>query len=196
MATVIQIVNSALIKLGSKQITALTDSSDAALTMNALYEPIRDDLLAAHVWNFATKRAKLARLTETPAYGWDYAYQLPADYLRVVEVHDNDAGAGGAAYKIETLDTVGPVVMANVSDVWCRYIARITDPNVFSSNFREALSWALAANAAGRLLNSNTAMEQTTAMARRALMRARSVDAIENSPPELPAGSWASARDW
>lgn len=195
MATVIAIVNSALLKLGSDPITALTDTSESARTMNTLYDTIRDDLLAAHVWNFATKRAKLAQLTTAPAYGWDYAYQMPADYLRTVEVHDNDGGYGGAVYKIENLGDHGPVVMADAPDIWMRYIARITDPNVMSANFREALAWALASSAAGRLLNSNTAVEQADKSARLALRRARSVDAIENSPPEFPLGSWVSARE-
>ncbi len=101
MASIVGICNSALIKLGASTILSLTEGSKNANLCNEQYEKLRDDLLRAHPWNFAAARQKLARLADAPAFGFAYAYQLPAAFLRAIEVSGNDSGRGGAAYKIE-----------------------------------------------------------------------------------------------
>ena len=71
MASEVGICNSALVKIGEPTITALDQGGKAASTCNELYEKLRDELLRRHQWNFAVARAKLARLSETPAFGFD-----------------------------------------------------------------------------------------------------------------------------
>ena len=86
MSTILEICNSALIKLGVEPITSLdplVDDSKAARLCAATYEMIRDDLLASHYWNFAMKRATLVVNATGPLYDYSYAYDLPADSLRI-----------------------------------------------------------------------------------------------------------------
>ena len=62
---------------------------------------MRDDLLRSHTWNFATKRAKLAPSATPPASGFDNQFRVPSDFLRIVDVSDNDAHTGNVYYKLE-----------------------------------------------------------------------------------------------
>lgn len=85
MASDVQIVNKALVKIGASTITSLTENSKAARSANAIYELTRDAALRDHPWNFAHKRVILASDSEEPAFGWTYAYTMPADFLRVIQ---------------------------------------------------------------------------------------------------------------
>jgi hypothetical protein len=91
----VQICNAALLKLGAERINSLSESNKRARLFNERYNSIRKEVLRAHPWNFAIRRASLARLPESPAYEYDFQYQLPNDCLRVLETEadkDNPSG--------------------------------------------------------------------------------------------------------
>lgn len=191
MASDVLICNAALQLIKhSKSITALTQGTKEANACEVIYEELRDALLSMHDWNFATRRVKLARVTETPAFGWDYGYQLPADYLRFTSVHDNDAGRGTVPYKIE-----GNQIMADASDLYLRYVRRETDPNTMIPLFRVALSKLMASRLAVALTQSvsrsNDMYKQFTDDD---LPTAKSADAIQDYPEGLPESNWITAR--
>ena len=183
MASVVGICNSALIKLGASPILSLTEGSKSANLCNEQYEKVRDDLLRAHPWNFAAARQKLARLAEAPAFGFAFAYQLPADFLRAIEVAD------GIGYKIE-----GRKILSDAADIYLRYVRQVTDPNEMDALFREALAWRLAVDLAIPITQSNSTLELMRQGYGAAVGKARAVDAIEDWPEEMPDGSWIAER--
>ena len=190
MASEVGICNSALSKIGSPtRITSLTEGSRAANACNEQYAKIRDALLRSHTWNFATKRAKLAQSSEIPEYEFNFAYRLPADWLRTVAVHDNDAGVGDTAFRIE-----GRKLITNANELYLRYIRRVTDPNDMPADFREALAVNLAVELAILIAQSNSLKESLKADQKTALRRTRSTDAIEDYPEAFPEGNWITSR--
>ena len=189
MASKVGICNSALIKLGASTIMSLTDGSKNANLCNEQYARLRDDLLRSHPWNFAMKRAKLAQLATAPAFQFAYAYQLPADWLRTVSVHDNDAGAGSARYRIE-----GRTILADVSEIYLRYVGVVDDPNGMPISFQEAFAWRLAADLAQAVTQSTTVQEAMLQGLRPALATAKSIDAIEDFPDSQPQSDWVTLR--
>lgn len=190
MAAPVDIANVALTKIGASPITSFLDGNASANTVEAVYDAKRDELLREHPWNFATKRAKLAQLSEAPALEFDHAYQLPDDWLRTVAVYDNDDARGyPPPYKEE-----GRQILASVDALWLRYVARITDTNAMTADFREALACKLAAEMAVRLANSNTLAELMQQRYERALRVARSTDSLGDRPDRRPHGSWVAQR--
>lgn len=187
------VVNAALRLIGATVITTLTDGTKNAEVASDLYEEVRDDLLRSHPWNFATKRVKLARSATAPAFEFDYAYPMPADWLRTITVHDNDAGTGTILYREEEVNGQTAVVTSR-EDVYLRYVFQQTDPNKMAPDFRRALQFALARELAVPIANSNTLENQLGARADKALARARSADGMGGFPESRPRGSWASAR--
>lgn len=157
------------------------------------YAETRDDLLRSHPWNFATKRVKLARSSTAPVFGFDYAYALPADWLRTVSAHDNDEGLGVIEFK-EEQQTSARVVVTNAEDVYLRYVARVEDPNLMPADFRKALSRSLADAMAIDLAASNTIRDEVSKEASDLVRRAKSADAMGSSPERRPMGSWAASR--
>jgi hypothetical protein len=187
------IVNVGLRLIGQQPITSLTDGSPSANAANDIYEELRDDILRSHPWNFATKRVKLARSTTAPAFGFDYAYPLPSDWLRTMSVHNNDAGAGTIVFQEEQIGATGAIV-TSADEVYLRYVARVTDPNLMSADFRRVLEYGLARDLAVPLASSNTLRAENSKEFTRAMSRARSADGMGGFPQRRPIGSWTNQR--
>lgn len=189
MASITGICNVAMQFLGASRITSITDGSKNANVLNDIYDETRDQLLRAHLWNFAMSRVKLARASTAPAFGFAYAYTLPSGWLRTASVHDNDDGRGTIVYREE-----GQSILADAEDVYLTYVARIEDPNAMTADFRRALSAELARAAAVPIMDSGTLQDRMAALADRYLAGARSTDAQAGTPGERPQGSWITRR--
>ena len=191
MTSEVDIANAALIKLGEPVVTAITGTglNKPARTMGARYEPLRDHELRTHLWNFAAAEAKLAQLSAAPVIGYTYAYQLPTDFLRVAAVYSNAAGLGTIPYKI-----VGSTIQCDASAVWLRYVRKVTVVNEMTPDFREVLSALLAADTAIAITQSASLRDANFGLYNRLVGIARSTDAIEDWPEEIPPGSWITER--
>lgn len=187
------IVNVAMRRIGAKRIVSLSDGSTPANAANDIYTEVRDSLLRSNPWNFATKRLKLAQSSTTPVFAFDFGYPLPSDWIRTVSVHDNDAGHSTILYKMEQINGQNSIVTSR-SEVWLRYVSRITDPNLMTADFREALIFTLARDLSIPLASSNSLELRMSVKADRAIARARSSDAMGSFPERRPRGSWASSR--
>jgi hypothetical protein len=187
------IVNRALRLLKAQRITSLTDGSNNANQANDVFTQVRDDLLRSHNWNFATKRAKLAQNSTDPTFEFENAFTLPADWLRTVTVHDNDAGTGTVLWKEEEVAGVG-VISSSADELWIRYVYRVTDINRMAADFQTALAYELAISLPGI---SNLPASREAELEKRAkgkLRKAKHSDAAGSFPERRPAGSWVTVR--
>lgn len=191
MASEVGIANAALQLIkNSKTISAFDEGTKEANAVDIIYDEMRDVLLDMHTWNFAVKRLKLSRLASTPAFEWDYEYQLPSDFIRVVSVHNNSDARDRLPYKIE-----GGKILTDAQDVYLRYIARIEDPNEMPPTFRSALSKLLASRLAVTLAQSTAlSKEMYGQFIDEDLPTAKSVDAVQDHPEQLPESSWITER--
>src|SRR4051812_7632827 len=105
MIDTITVCNAALSRLGEARILEVSDNegAPAAARACALNFPLaRDEVLRAHWWNFAMERVQLSKLSGAPSFGFKYAYGLPMECLRVVEVNGiSSSGAPGEDWEIE-----------------------------------------------------------------------------------------------
>ena len=198
MASEIQVANRALTKLGSNRITSLSDDVKAARSISSCFEDLRDDELRAHRWQFAMKRTTLAALAEAPAFGFAYQYALPSDFLRLdmindefpAAVMDNYIGAETQEYMIE-----GNVILTDIeAPLKLRYIARITDPNQWDVNFREAFASRLAMEICEDLTQSDTKKANAASDYKRAITQAVRTSSIEKPPSTPPDNTWIVSR--
>lgn len=193
MVSTFDVINVALRRVGATRIVDFTDDGASATVAEDLFSEILDDLLRQHAWNFATRRAKLAQLSETPTFEFDHAYTMPPEWIRTVSVHPNDAGAGTMFYREEMVDNKR-VIVTSADEVYLRYIVRVTDANLWPPDFRNALSMLLARDFSIPLGNSNTLHANFDKLSRNAIARARSSDSMGSSPERMPRGSWVTRR--
>ena len=196
MASAVSICNNALVKVGATRIIALSDDTKQARTLAAIFDVKRDAELAANPWTFAIKRALLPASSTPPAFGWSFAYPLPADYLALVEVGQDWAFYGGDTdtFAIET-DANGSLAILTdqAAPLQVRYISRVTNAGLFPPLFVEAFACRLAAEICEDLTQSTSKREAAWAERKQALREARRVNAIEQPPRANPPNSWERA---
>lgn len=142
-ASEVQICNLALLKFGAKSITALTDDTKEARACALLYPLMRDEMTYSHPWRFALKRANISgQIATAPAFEYDFAYSLPADCLRVWELHGSDE-----TWEVEN----GQFLTNQDSDITIRYIANVTTTGFYSPGFVACLALRLAAELSDHL---------------------------------------------
>ena len=193
MAGKVEIANRALTKLGAERILLLTDPSKEARVMNSMFDTVMDAELRRHRWKFALKRATLPALVAQPEWGYTYAYQLPADFLALVQV--NEFYVRGLKQK--TLWTIesGQILTDLAAPLKVRYIRRVDNFALLDPLFVEVLACKLAFEACETLTQSGSKKQAAGEEYSFAVSEAVRQDAIENPPDELPWGSWLDSRE-
>ena len=192
MASVVDICNGSLNQLGATTILSLTEDSKNARLCNSRYTQVRDSVFRSHPWNCLQKRIELAADTTAPAWGFSYAYTLPADCLRLLRILDYDSN-----YKVE-----GRKILSNASSMKILYIGRITDPNEYDELLRETLSAALGADIAFAVTSNNTTSTNMYNLFQDKLKDARFVDSTEGQnidqdlgmSDQIDAGTFINSR--
>ena len=178
MASTVEICNGALNQLGATTILSLTEDSKNARLCNSRFTQVRDGVFRSHPWNCLQKRVELAQDTATPAWGFKYAFTLPADCLRLLRILDYDSN-----YKVE-----GRKILSNTETMKILYIGRITDPNEYDELLRETLSSSLAADIAFAVTSNNTTATNMYNLFQDKLKDARFVDSTEGQNVEQDLG--------
>ena len=178
MASVVEICNGSLNQLGATTILSLTEDSKNARLCNSRFTQVRDAVFRSHPWNCLQKRVELAADTTATAWGFSYAYTLPADCLRLLRILDYDSN-----YKVE-----GRKILSNTSSMKILYIGRITDPNEYDESLRETLSAALGADIAFAVTSNNQTATNMYNLFQDKLKDARFVDSTEGQNVDQDLG--------
>jgi hypothetical protein len=120
--TTIQIANAALAELGSQRITDLEDSSESARLCKANIESAIREVLELGKWKAARTQAELTQNSTGPDFGWDYSYNLPVDYLRLVSFNEIDS----EDIVQELFERQGNVLLTDEDEVSIVYIKDLT----------------------------------------------------------------------
>lgn len=177
MASEVDICNLALGHLGDDATVSSInppEGSAQAEHCQRFYPIARDIVLEAHEWGFATRRATLALLTDTPPPGFLYVYMAPNNCRNIIDLVDpvaltlyptDERGCNwqGSAfpnepvpYELETNSTGASVIYTNLQDAQVRYVAGITDTTKFPAQVVDTISWLLAAYLAGPVIKGDT----------------------------------------
>lgn len=188
----VEIVNSALHKLGAKRITSLSDSVKAAEIANDIYNRLRKEVLRSHPWNFAVKYVDLSATANTPVWDLEYTkeFLLPSDVLRVLETDLYE----DQKWEIGTNVDNNKVIFCNVDTLAIKYIKDITDTTIFDANFDECLAYRLAMDMAYPLTQSRALSQDMRKAYKEMLGPAMSFDAQEKSPDVVEANQWIDER--
>jgi hypothetical protein len=188
MTSKVELANRALAKLGEDAITSFQDGSNASRAVASAYDSVRDAVLRAHPWSFALMRAAIPALSSAPIFEYGKAFQLPTDFLRLVEISGIDG-------RYRTWRVVGRRIEVDAeAPLRILYIRRVDDPNEYDALFIEAMAARLAAEMSQQLTDNNGLGERMEQVYRDLLSEARMVDAKEGPPRQMPDGLWLDAR--
>ena len=179
MATGVSICSNALLMLGAQTINDFADqlNLDRAKLCANLYPTVRDDMLRSHPWNCAIKRAVLAPDAVAPAFGYTHSFELPADFMRVLEVGTNGSQID---YLVE-----GRTIQADTTVLELRYVFRNEVENTWDAHLVKLVTLAMAAALAYPVTQSSALQQSFEQKLEMTLKRARAVDGQEDPPQAL-----------
>lgn len=185
------IYNIALDHLEEEPILSSSDDRAVVRWLARNYEPMRNALLRSHPWKFATELASLPALATAPAFRWLYAYQLPADCVRLLPL-TNDGDANG--YKIP-FEVVGRKIYTDkTAPIPIRYIKKVTDPNEMDALFVQLLGAMLAERLAHWLTGKQSYADRMAKVVQALRIEARLLDSFEATPEYPDEADWVNGR--
>lgn len=183
------ICNLALQKLGASRIVSLSENSRNAESVSAAYPQQRDNELRKYLWKFAKKRATLAASAVAPAFTYDNAFPVPADFLRLIK-----PARLGLDWHLEHHDGGLAILSNDGAPLQIRYIARITNPALFDPCFVEMLACKIAWHCCEDITQSNTKKDAIHQEYLEAKAEARRTNAFEQNKQPEPVDEWLMAR--
>lgn len=165
----------ALLKIGAQPVASLEEGTAEAEVAANLYPGTRDALLAAHPWGFATGVVTLPRLVAVPVADYAHAFQLPADFIRVLSAGTGGRGRG-VPYRLAENR-----LHADVQALALTYIFRPAESD-FPPHFAVALVARLAAEFCIPLTESTSRAQLLGREAEQELRQARLIDSQQDTP--------------
>lgn len=174
----IAIASRALIRIGAAPISSFDDGTAESEIAGALYEPVRDALLSAYGWSFATGQVELSMLEDIPVADYSYAFQLPSDFLRAISAGTSSRGRG-LQYRIAR-----GALHTNAETVILTYIFR-PEEEEFPPYFDAALIARLSAELTIPVTESTSRAETAFKIAEDEYEKARQIDAQQDTPNRI-----------
>ena len=171
-----EVANLALSHIGSPNITSLTErDNESAREIRRVFPASRRYIASKHKWNCMTRRVVAAQISIGPVFGWEFQYQLPADYITMVSLNGNDAEQYSDYWDIEGRRLLTSADVANI-----RYIADVVNVTEWSAGFVQCVALHIAAQIATPIRQDDRKAAQLEArLEDRVLPDARKTDANE-----------------
>lgn len=195
----IVMVNAALRKIGADRILSLDQDSNSARIMRERYLSVLAAELHRNRWKFSIQRTSLPALSSSPVSDYANQYQLPIDYLRLIEggdiadtadLSDYRGFPGSPLYSVEGLK-----ILTNLRPpLLIRYIAMVTDTSLYNPSFKEAYSSRLAWEVCEAITQSDSKRQLAWGDYQNAIREAKRANAIEAPASSMADSAWVLAR--
>lgn len=184
----VDVCSRALILVGAEPITSFDDGNNEALIASNMYEDVARASLLNTRWRFSTNQAILNRLSDAPTGRFDAAYQLPSGWLMTHVVTVNDT-------PIE-YQTYGDKLFCNEtasSELVLDFTYRANEQG-WPSYFTIAVEYELASVFAVSLARDQSLAQLMAQQAATSMMRARNLDAQQQTTRKLSTSRFITNR--
>ena len=186
--TDVDICNHAIGLCGSTDwIQSLDDNSVSARRCKRFFEPAVERVLASHDWSCASRIVRLAQNTTSPTAEYQYAYALPNDCIKIVNVFFDDSGyCPYNRWKVR-----GRNIQTDLDAVYLEYVQFPEDYKDLDTLLGQAIAYELAVMLAPSLIKNPEIYGLLNSAKERECAKARAMDSMqdkelydENSPYE------------
>ena len=178
----VSIANLALSNLGEAPIQNLTDDNARARIANSRIDDVIRGVLRMHDWNSAMKRVALVKIGE-PLFGFNTTFQLPADFIKIIEVWPI------SRYRIQ-----GDTVLSNEDTLSILYVAEPIDVNKLDVLLGEAIALKLAVEISETLTGKDGLKERMMQKWVIQLQEARSANSKDKTPEHREDSTFWNAK--
>ena len=192
----LSIYNGALRKLQERKLGSLTENREPRRLLDDVWDAgAIDACLEAGQWTFATRKVQIDFSAPVePEFGFDYAFEPPEDFIRLVGI----STTGEMTRPAERYEFTGGLIFCNSQSIYISYVSNDpaygNDYSLWPESFSDFVEYYFAYEIAPRLTTSESKVENLGRKKDNALTEALSVDAQRLPSKNPPLGSWASAR--
>lgn len=161
--------------VGGEDVSSFDEDTREARLCSRLYDTTKRALIQSHPWVFAKKQISLARTTDSPVIEeWEYIYQLPSDYLRMIKVE-----APQNEYTI-----IGDKLYSNFISVKCEYIYEPAEQDL-PDYFIRLLEYSMAEVLAASLSQDESMTNLMNGLKKEAMATAKTIDSQSKPPSSI-----------
>jgi len=192
------VYNLALGHLEERPLASATENNEAKRALDAYYNHCVEYCLEQGLWAFMVRSIQQdASLDVVPAFGFEYAFPLLGDFVRVVMVSTSPTFEP----PLTQYTREAQYLYANFTPLYHSYVSN--DPQyglnlgAWPAVFTEFVAIALARMACKRVTGSTELLKGDDGLVqreKRARIDARSKDAMNLPPGFMPMSSWVRAR--
>lgn len=195
-ANKLSIYNGALLFLGDRQLSALTDNVEPRRLLDGVWDRGGiDAVLEAGQWNFAMRSAKYEYSPSiTPSFGYSRAFEKPSDFIRVCAVCSDEFFTtpllryiDEAGFWFSDLDEIYVKIVSNDGSYG-------TDFSLWPQSFKKYVYSYFGSEIVWKLTQSISKEEAKKAESKKLLTTARSRDAFNDPTRFEPPGRFRTAR--
>ncbi|NIR92162.1 MAG: hypothetical protein GWO08_00350 [Gammaproteobacteria bacterium] len=166
----LSLINNALILIGDRPLTSLTDGTRAQIAATNLYDNVVENELSKHRWGFARKKIEISKDVAAPVGDeWQTTYTLPADMITLIKLEPL------IKYQI-----LGDKVYCNYSGtLYAEYIHKPSEGD-WPPYFCKMVEYALGMDFAPSIRDSATSMDLLAGQYQNASRMARYTDSQQH----------------
>lgn len=192
----LSIYNGALTKISERLLNSLSENREPRRILDHVWDNggIKRCLEAGQ-WSFAVRSLGLTYSPSIePQFGYQYAFEEPDDYVRLVGVADSETSKRA----MENYEYSNQLFYADYEIIYIRYVsddnAYGMDFSIWPETFREYVEYYFAYQICPKIANSESKTDKIAERMRDALTQALGTDSQRGPSKRFPSGSWTNAR--
>jgi hypothetical protein len=195
MATKLGLYNAAIIAIGDRPLASLTEATESRRLLDAVYDDVLADCLSAGQWKFAKRTIQAdADPDIAPSFGPQKVFAKPDDWVRTIGL----SADGNMTIPLTAYVDEGPYWVADVGTLYVSYVSNDAGYggalDRWPRTFTRFVELMLAVRICERNSQNASKKEDLQADAKRALVEAKSRDAMNGPTAFPPPSSWTTAR--
>jgi hypothetical protein len=193
--TQLGLYNEALRLIGERRLASISENREPRRVLDDIWnDGAIDYCLEQGQWNFAMRAIEITESATVPAFGYQYAFDKPNDFIRTAGMAEDERFARPL---IETNEEVG-FWFANITPIYIRFVSNAAtyggDLQRWPSTFSKFVAAYLASEACFTLTQSTEKQKYILGLMEYRLKKSRSLDAMSDPTMFMPQGGWSSSR--
>jgi hypothetical protein len=190
--------NLALGHLRERRLASLSENREPRRTLDSYWNQVTAETLEAGFWKFIKRSVMIdASTTIEPAFGYLYAFRIPDDWIRTVQIASDESFSN----PLRQVKEETGYWYANITPLYASYNSNDPlygmDLGSWPASFTKYHALELASQSCSRITGSEKLLEGPEGITRRLKLAKKdslAKDAMNDPPGHAPAGTWTKSR--
>ena len=196
MITQLKLYNDALRELGERELASLSENREPRRLLDRVWDnDLVDYVLEQGQWNFATRTINITyNPSVEPSFGYTRAFDKPTDWVRTTNISTDPY----FQIPLVLYSDEAEYWFCDTDEIYVSFVSNDAqygnDLSLWPSSFAKYVSTYMAGEILVRLSQNKTSEEKLQKKIKRRLLKAISLDSLNQPVTFPPTGQWVSSR--